>query len=84
LNSWRGLLKSKQRGKAAKKLDVCFFVFETVYKISGLDLREYPGAVSFEKDSRPVIRINSDRGGVWILKPDITENLWVIQHKVFQ
>jgi hypothetical protein len=49
LNSWRGLLKRKQRGKTAKKLDVCLFVFETVYKISGLDLREYPGAGSLEK-----------------------------------
>jgi hypothetical protein len=49
LNSWRGLLKSKQRGKTAKKLDVCLFVFETVYKISGLDLREYPGASSLLK-----------------------------------
>jgi hypothetical protein len=62
LNSWRGLLKRKQRGKTAKKLDVCFFVFETVYKISGFDLREYPGAARFEKDSGPVIRINTSRG----------------------
>jgi hypothetical protein len=37
-------------------------VFQTVYKKCPLDLREYPGAARFEKDSGPVIRINTNRG----------------------